>query len=240
MTTPNAGLPELAASQAQPHIPVNSALRLIDALMQLSVLDIAVNAPVGGEVDGDSYLVGDTPAGAFSEFAESDIAVRIGGGWTAVTPKAGWRAYVQSLGSLHIFSTDSPGIWEEFAGGGGGGATEIAMGMFFPGGPPGSSQLIFKFAVHRDIEFPADFDGINAVSFGHIGTNPASSFVMSVRVNNAEIGTITVSTGGAYTFETDGNAPQTADAGDYVTIVAPSSADGTAADIAATLVAYFL
>jgi len=109
---------------------------------------------------------------------------------------------------------------------------ELDLGMFFPG-IPASNQLMFKFVAARALELPANFAG----SYGHIGTNPTSSFVMIVSVAGANVGTITVSTGGVFTFATTAGAVIPVDPGERIEIAGPASADGTAADIAATLLA---
>lgn len=77
----------------------------------------------------------------------------------------------------------------------------------------------------------ANFSGSN----GYIATNPTGSFVISVKDDGAEIGTITISTGGAFTFATSSGTAKTVAAGSRLEFVAPASADATAADIAATL-----
>lgn len=119
MTTPNLSLPELAASQSQPHVPVNSALRRLDAVVQLSVISIA-NSPPGSPADGDRYIVGSSPTGAWVGH-EDDVAAYIGTSWVYWTPVAGWLAFVQGSGSLHLFGAGSPPAWAELETGGGGG-----------------------------------------------------------------------------------------------------------------------
>ena len=119
MTTPNLSLPELVASQSQPHVPLNAALRRLDALVQLTVISIS-NAPPGSPSDGDRYIVGSSPSGAWVGH-ESDVAAYIGTGWAYFTPAAGWLAFVQNLSALHIFGAGSPIGWDELTTGGGGG-----------------------------------------------------------------------------------------------------------------------
>lgn len=109
----------------------------------------------------------------------------------------------------------------------------INLSMFHPGVPT-SSKLMFQFTIPDNWMLPGDM----ADSVGHIGTNPTAEFVMDVNVNGSGVGTITVDTDGAFTFETtDSNAVELI-AGDKLTIVAPSSTDATAADISVTLVTF--
>lgn len=103
--------------------------------------------------------------------------------------------------------------------------------LSYAGGPPTSSEIIGRVVACRDIDFAANFSGSN----GYIATNPTGSFVISVEDDGAQIGTITISTGGAFTFDTSSGTAKTVAAGSRLEFVAPASADATAADIAATL-----
>src|SRR4051794_37605135 len=57
MDTAHLLLPYLLASQAQKHVTHNEALRLLDAMVQLAVLDQARTAPPGSPADGDRHIV---------------------------------------------------------------------------------------------------------------------------------------------------------------------------------------
>jgi hypothetical protein len=46
-------LPYILAAQAQKHVTHNEALRILDGLVQLSVLDRDLTAPPAGPADGD-------------------------------------------------------------------------------------------------------------------------------------------------------------------------------------------
>ena len=120
MTTPNLSLPELVASQAQPHITVNTALRRLDALVQAGVIS-QTNTPPVSPADGDAYLVGAAPTGAWSGHAQ-ELAVLIGGGWTFLTPAPGWLVYNASDGEHYRCESGSPLSWAIFQSGSGGGA----------------------------------------------------------------------------------------------------------------------
>lgn len=98
-------------------------------------------------------------------------------------------------------------------------------------GTPTTSQKIGKLIAVRTIVFPANFAG----SAGHIGTNPTATFAIDVQDNGSSIGTISISTGGTYTFTTASGTAKTVTAGHRIEFVAPSSVDATAALIAATL-----
>ena len=72
---------------------------------------------------------------------------------------------------------------------------------------------------------------------GHIGTNPTSTFDMDVTLDGSSIGTISVSTGGVLAFTTTSGTEKSVAAGQRFEVVAPGSADATAADIALTFTA---
>ena len=50
-------LPYILAAQAQKHFTHNEAIRLLDAVVQLSVLDRDLTAPPAIPADGDRYIV---------------------------------------------------------------------------------------------------------------------------------------------------------------------------------------
>ena len=128
------------------------------------------------------------------------------------------------------------GLFAVSSGVGGGGAAAGSLydlGFYYAGGPPGSSELMFKWVATRNVELAADIAG----SFGDIGTNPTAQFDMDVTLEGASIGTISVATDGTFTFTTAGGTAKQIAAGERLEIVAPASADATAADIALTLAA---
>lgn len=230
-TTVKLGLDKLAAAQSQPEVLINRTSDRIDVLVQPVAIDFA-DAPPSPAVDGDTYIIG-TGSGPWAGL-DGHVAY-YADGWLTVEPALGWLFYVQADGTHYRFEDSvSPHTWVELAtGGGGGGITGLDIGFYFPGGPPSPNQLLLKYVATRALTFAANF----AEAQGHIGTNPTSSFVMTVSVAGVSVGTITVSTGGAFTFATSGGAAVDVVAGDQIEIAGPASADATAADIAATLVA---
>lgn len=99
VTTPILGLAELAAAQSQPSVPVNAALRCLEAVVQLTVTAIA-NDPPGSPADGDRYIVGAVPTGAW-----------VGQTNAVAYYSAGWLAYIQALGQHYRYSAGSPPGW---------------------------------------------------------------------------------------------------------------------------------
>ena len=103
--TANLLLPYIMPSQAQKHVTHNEALRMLDAVVQLAVLDRDLIAPPAAPADGDRYLVG---AGATGEWAGRDdhIAAWQDGGWTFFEPRPGWLCFVADENVL-LLRTDS-------------------------------------------------------------------------------------------------------------------------------------
>ena len=55
--TTHLALPYIMAAQAQKHVTHNEALRLLDAMLQLAVLDRDLTAPPANPADGDRHIV---------------------------------------------------------------------------------------------------------------------------------------------------------------------------------------
>lgn len=100
--TPNLDLPYIAPAQAQKHITHNEAIRALDALVQLSVSSIS-NAPPVVPIDGERYIVGDSPEGEFSDKANK-IAAFQDGAWAFLAPQAGWLVYDEASKDLFVFT----------------------------------------------------------------------------------------------------------------------------------------
>jgi hypothetical protein len=120
--TANLGLPFIETSQAQKHVTHNESLRILDALVMLSVKDRDLTAPPGAPAEGDRYLVKATGTGAFAG-REDQVAHYADGGWTFYPPKAGWLAYIEDEGALVAWDGSA---WDAvIAGGGGGGSGDV-------------------------------------------------------------------------------------------------------------------
>ncbi|PKQ10796.1 MAG: hypothetical protein CVT70_17685 [Alphaproteobacteria bacterium HGW-Alphaproteobacteria-1] len=100
--TTNLLLPYILAAQAQKHVTHNEALRLLDGLVQLSVIDRDLAAPPTSPVDGDRYIVG---SGATGDWAGWDLNVALwtDGAWMRLPPRTGWRAWVEDEDLLLVF-----------------------------------------------------------------------------------------------------------------------------------------
>lgn len=101
-TTPNLQLPYLAAGQAQKHVTVNEALRILDALAQIAVLSRNGAAPPATPADGACYIVAPSATGAWAGHAGKIAAFR-DGGWSFLVPREGWIAWVSDEDKLYAY-----------------------------------------------------------------------------------------------------------------------------------------
>ncbi|WP_313138195.1 DUF2793 domain-containing protein [Paracoccus jeotgali] len=92
-TTAHLALPFIMAAQAQKHVTHNEALRLLDGIVQLSVLDRDLTVPPGSPAEGDRYIPASGAAGAWAGWDDS-IAYWIDGAWMKILPAPGWLAWV--------------------------------------------------------------------------------------------------------------------------------------------------
>jgi hypothetical protein len=96
-TTTHLSLPYLVAAQAQKHVTHNEALRLLDAMVQLSVLDRTRTTPPASPADGNRHLVASGATGLWAGW-DLNIACRIDGAWIRLVPRVGWQVWVADEG----------------------------------------------------------------------------------------------------------------------------------------------
>ena len=245
----NLALSQVAAAQNQKEVTINDQAGQLDAALTAS-LALAIDSTNARTLTStelrrhfffDLDPDGDPPAAAITLTVPSGISR----GLFAVINDTGFDVTVEITGQAltapmiadgEAALLTSDGVNVRLAGGGGGlggGSTFYDIGFLYSGGPPGASELLFKWIATRDLTVPADFSG--AVS--HIGTNPTSTFDMDVTLDGASIGTISVSTGGVFTFTTTSGTAKSVIAGQRLEVVAPGPADATAADIAVAFTA---
>ena len=96
---------------------------------------------------------------------------------------------------------------------------------------PTASEILLIYLATEDIAIAANFGGAAT----YVGTNPAASFVLTVKKNGSSIGTVTIATNGAVTLATSGGAAQSLTSGDRLTVEAPATPDSTVANVGITL-----
>jgi hypothetical protein len=95
-------LPYILAAQAQKHVTHNEALRLLDAMVQLAVLDRTRTAPPASPADGDRHIVASGASGLWAGW-DLNVAYWADGAWTRLVPRAGWVAWVADENLLLVF-----------------------------------------------------------------------------------------------------------------------------------------
>lgn len=111
--TPILGLTELEASQSQPELVVNAALRVLEVAAQLSVLDYTLAAPPGSPADGDRYIIAATASGVWLGHEDS-IALCVAGAWVIIPARKGMVAWVESIESRLSFQGVTTPAWAPF------------------------------------------------------------------------------------------------------------------------------
>ena len=91
--SPHLLLPYILAAQAQKHVTHNEALRLLDAVVQLSVLDRDLTAPPASPTDGDRYIVASGATGLWAGW-DLNVITWVDGVWMRLVPRPGWLAWI--------------------------------------------------------------------------------------------------------------------------------------------------
>lgn len=123
MSEPILPLRQWPAGIQQASVPANDNALRLEALSR-PTLGVA-NDETGSDQDGDVWIVGDTPAGAFAAFDENDIALYHEESWYAWAPVDGLRVVVNDVRKVYVGgSTDE---WQDdpSVGGGGGGSGDV-------------------------------------------------------------------------------------------------------------------
>ena len=97
-------------------------LRMLQTLVQANVISVATNTPPGSPSNGNTYVVGSAPTGAWATHANSiaywstDNPATPGGEWEFYTPATGWIVGNQTDSTAYIFNGTA---WTAVGGGGG-------------------------------------------------------------------------------------------------------------------------
>lgn len=154
--TPNLRLPYIIAAQAQKHVTHNEAIRALDALVQLAVLDRHLAAPPASPADGDRYIPAAGATGAWSGRAGA-LAAFQDGGWAFLTPREGWFAWVADEDTFIVWNGTA------WVAAGSGGATSLNPAAGGRVGVNTAADAVNRLAVKSD-----------AVLFSHDDVTPGS------------------------------------------------------------------
>jgi len=103
--TNNLSLPYIMPSQAQKFLTHNEALRDLDSIVQLAVVDRDLAVPPEAPAAGDRYLVGANATGGWAGHA-GDIAAFQDGTWLFYAPQKGWRLWIDDEALLVAWTGD--------------------------------------------------------------------------------------------------------------------------------------
>ncbi len=116
-------LPLILPAQAQKHVTHNEALRLLDVMVQLAVINRTLTVAPALPAIGDRHIVAAGATGVWAGRGNA-IALFTTAGWEFFTPLAGWLAYVLADAAPYAFSGTA---WVAVAGGGGGGGIPASV-----------------------------------------------------------------------------------------------------------------
>ncbi|OBQ58031.1 DUF2793 domain-containing protein [Mesorhizobium loti] len=123
MTTSNRlGITELAETQSNRSVTVNEAIAKLEAgATCFAAISIGDTAPPGSPAEGDLYVLGASPTGAWSGQGKN-VAVYYNAAWFFLPAIEGALAYAQDDNAYYFYSGSA---WSLFAGGGGGGVGDV-------------------------------------------------------------------------------------------------------------------
>ena len=109
--TTNLGLPFIEGSQAQKHVTHNESLRILDAAIQIAVLDTDRTAPPLVPMEGDRHIVAVSPTGVWAGHA-AEIAAWQDGAWRFLVSHTGWIAWSVDDDVLFVFDG---AVWRDLS-----------------------------------------------------------------------------------------------------------------------------
>ena len=101
--SPHLLLPYILAAQAQKHVTHNDALRLLDVIVQLSVLDRDLTTPPVSPADGDRYIVASGATGLWAGW-DLNVTTWVDGVWMRLVPRPGWLAWIADEATVAVWT----------------------------------------------------------------------------------------------------------------------------------------
>lgn len=93
-----------AARESGWNTGMDANLKLLDAVLQLSVKSRTLAAPPTTPANGDRYIVPAAATGVWAGKA-NQIAVRIADAWEYHAPKIGWLCYIEDEAKLSAYKS---------------------------------------------------------------------------------------------------------------------------------------
>lgn len=109
-TTPLFSITEWEQDQEQPHVTSNTAWRILEIMAQLVIRDRDLNSPPSDADDGDAYYVASPGSGDWDD-QDDKLALLIGSDWHFITPRSGWRAWIEDEAGLFVYEAGSTPDW---------------------------------------------------------------------------------------------------------------------------------
>lgn len=227
--SPILAIPEIAANQNNKYITHNDAIAWLEAASNdILVLDSIGTGPVNlSQVQATKYFVYRLSGGSaafdivFPSTINSNNAKRV---FAVRNEDAAYTATIKAStgsGATVVLRPGETAIifqsHEDMYAVGVVNAYDVA---FYAAGTPEDAGIIGTFVATRAFSLLDDFAG----SHGHCEVNPGATAVFSVQKNGVEVGTVSISSVGVFTFATSGGAVSFA-AGDRMTLVAPTPQD---------------
>lgn len=165
MTTSNRqAITELAETQNNRSVTVNEAIAILESgASRFCANSVGDTAPPGSAVEGDMYVLGGSPTGAWAGKGNY-IALYYNASWLFIPPLEGYEAYAQDDGSEYLYDTSvSPPTWSSAVGGGGGVAStrQIISGGGLTGGGDLSADRTLVVGAGTGITVNADDVAVN-------------------------------------------------------------------------------
>lgn len=255
--TPKLTIPEIAESQAAKYLTHNDGLRILDCLVQLSVIDKDLSEPPGGEADGDTYIVAATSSSSSDWNGLDDyIAYYKSSAYIYIEPQEGMLVWIVDEARYYLYLSASDG-WvtmesisaEAFTDlddtpvsysgeaykiarvNSGETALEFDENKYdigiFFNDRPIASQVLLRLPMVRTVIFADDLAGSQLKS----GVAADAEAIFSIKKDGVEFATATVAgSGTTATFDTASGLESFA-AGEVLTIEAPGSQDATLSSI---------
>jgi hypothetical protein len=183
--TPNLALPYIAPAQAQKHVTHNEAIRALDAIVQIGVLDRDLATPPAAPADGDRYVVGHGATGAWAG-RENSVAAWQDGAWMFYEPSEGWLAWVCDEAQLCAWNGEAWIVAASGSGESGGGSDGSFESMGINATADTTNRLALKSAASLfDHEGAGHQHKINK----NIAADVASLLFQTDYAGRAELGT---------------------------------------------------
>jgi hypothetical protein len=240
-----------------------SFLQMIDVLVECAVISKTLSAPPVSPANGDRYIVGPSPTGAWAGIAgrivvwTTDDPGFPSGFWQNYPPNAGWIAFNVADSTLYYYSGSA---WGAIAGGGATaftGLSDVPASYSGAGGKTvrvntGATALVFTTDA---FDVPAFAPGLGtnnqkllrfkltrAVTFPASATlsqatasaNATGSTTFTLKKNGTSFATVNYAAGASVGTWTQASDAVFA-AGDLLEIDGPATADATLADVGITL-----